>query len=97
MMTFRITKFAALLLLLIGVRHPTCSADDRLQAQRFFNAFCVSCHGPESPEAGIRLDKIDAEHWKEFSLLEDIYAVLESGEMPPEDAPTQPEQLMSDG
>ena len=96
MMTFRITKFAALLLLLIGVRHPTCSADDRLQAKKFFNAFCVSCHGSKSPEAGIRLDKIDAEHWMEFSLLEDIYAVLESGEMPPEDAPTQPEQSRSD-
>ena len=51
---------------------------------------------PESPEAGIRLDKIDAKHWKEFSLLEDIYAVLESGEMPPQDAPTQPEQSRSD-
>ena len=91
MMTFRITKFAVLLLLCAGLRTSSCSADDLAQAQDYFNAFCISCHGQESPEAGLRLDKIDSEHWSEFNLLEDIYTAIESGEMPPEDAPNHPE------
>lgn len=91
MMTFKIAKFAVLLLLPTGIFASNCTADDLAQAQQYFNAFCISCHGQKSSEAGIRLDKIDLQCWNDFNLLEDIYNAIESGEMPPEDAPAQPE------
>ena len=91
MLSYRITKCAVLLLLFSGVCASSCTADDRVQAQQFFNTFCVSCHGQKSPKAGLRLNRIDEQQWNELSLLDDIYAAIESGEMPPEDAPKHPE------
>ena len=91
MLNYRITKCAVLLLLFAGARASNCSADDRAQAQQFFNTFCVSCHGQEAPKASLRLDQIDEKQWDEPGLLDDIYTAIESGEMPPEDAPKHPE------
>lgn len=91
MLNYQITKTAVLLLLIALPGAWPCRADVRQQSQRFLDAFCVSCHGNETPKAGIRLDQIVSQRWEDTSLLEDIYAVLESGEMPPEDAPNQPD------
>ena len=90
MLKSRISKFVVLLLLAV-FRASTCCADDRKQSQQFFNTFCVSCHGQTKPKAGLRLDQIDVKQWNDPSLLDDIFSVIESGEMPPEDAPKHPE------
>ena len=50
---------------------------------------CVGCHGPQNSEAGLRVDKLnanlltgpDVDRWRE------IYNVLCNSEMPPEDEP----------
>ena len=90
MLDHRFTKVAAFLLLFADAL-ATCSvADDRMQTQRFFDSFCVSCHGAEKSKADLRLDKIDVQRWNDPSLLNDIYTAIETGEMPPEDAPKIP-------
>ena len=91
MLNYRITKIVVLLSLIAGTRASSCSADDREQTQQFFGTYCVSCHGQETSEAGLRLDQIDLQRWEDASLLEDIYAAIESGEMPPEEAAKYPE------
>ena len=83
------SKIAALLLL-IGAPSSSCLADDRAKAQKFFNTYCVSCHGKEKSKAKLRLDQFDVQQWNDPSLLDDLYAAIESGDMPPEDAPELP-------
>ena len=96
MLRSRITKAAALLLL-ATVHISTSSANDREQSRQFFRTYCVSCHGAKKSKAGLRLDQIDLRQWDDPSLLNDIYEAIESGEMPPEDAPKlpKPNQLKS--
>ena len=90
MLAYRIIQFMAFLLLFADASVPLSFADDRIQSQHFFNTYCVSCHGMEKSKAGLRLDQIDVQQWNEPSLLNDIYMAIESGEMPPEDAPKFP-------
>ena len=90
MLNHKIAKIAALLLL-VGTCASDCVAGDRKQAQQFFNSYCVSCHGPKSAKAGLRLDQLDSKRWSDPTLLDEIYAAIESGEMPPEDARKHPE------
>ena len=80
-----------LLLLFAGAFTSICVADEREQSQQFFNAYCVSCHGQKSPKADLRLDQLDVQQWNDPTLLDEIYSAIESGEMPPEDAPKHPE------
>ena len=87
----KISKLVVLLLLFAGALASTCDADEREQTQQFFNSYCVSCHGQKSPKAGLRLDQLDVTQWNEPTLLDEIYTAIESGEMPPEDAPKHPE------
>jgi hypothetical protein len=96
MLKSRITKFAVSLLLFAGAHPSRCVADDREQSQQFFNSFCVSCHGEKSPQAGLRLDQIEVTQWNEPGLLDEIYTAIESGEMPPEDAPKHPDPGQSE-
>ncbi len=87
-----------LVISLLGVFSTvSCSGNDREHAQKFFNSFCVSCHGQETAEAGLRLDQMAVQRWNDARLLDSIYTVIESGEMPPNDAPKLPEarQLQS--
>ncbi len=91
MLHYKITKIVVLLSLIAGTRASSCRADDREQSQQFFGTFCVSCHGQETPKAGLRLDQIDSQRWEDASLLEGIYTAIESGEMPPEEAAKHPE------
>ena len=90
MLAYRIIQFMAFLLLFADASNHLSIADDRMQSQHFFNTYCVSCHGMEKSKAGLRLDQIDVQQWNEPSLLNDIYMAIESGEMPPEDAPKFP-------
>ncbi|MDE0863635.1 MAG: DUF1592 domain-containing protein [Rubripirellula sp.] len=90
MLNYKITKTVVLLSLIVGSRASSCSADVREQSQLFFDTFCVSCHGPDAPKSGLRLDQIDVQRWQDASLLEEIYTAIESGEMPPEEAVKHP-------
>ena len=90
MLNNKISKLAVLVLLFAGARATTCVANDREHSQQFFNTYCVSCHGQKKPKADIRLDQIDVQQWNDPSLLDDIYSAIESGAMPPEDAPEHP-------
>ena len=91
MVDHRITVFTAFLLLFVDVHASSNIADDRLQSQQFFDSFCISCHGMEKTNGDLRLDQIDLQKWNDPSLLNDIHTAIESGEMPPEDAPRLPE------
>ena len=95
MLNYKITKIVVLLSLIAGACASSCSADDRERSQQFFDTFCVSCHGQETPKAGLRLDQIDLQRWEDASLLDDIYTAIESGEMPPEEATKHPEPSQS--
>ena len=87
----RIRVVTAFLLLFVDVHASSNIADDRLQSQQFFDSFCISCHGMEKSKGDLRLDQIDVQKWKDPSLLNDIHTAIESGEMPPDDAPRLPE------
>ena len=91
MVDHRITVFTAFLLLFVDVHASSNIADDRLQSQQFFDSFCISCHGMEKSKGDLRLDQIDVQKWNAPNLLNDIHTAIESGEMPPEDAPRLPE------
>ena len=91
MVDHRITVFTAFLLLFVDVHASSNIADGRLQSQQFFDSFCISCHGMEKSKGDLRLDQIDVQKWNAPSLLNDIHTAIESGEMPPEDAPRLPE------
>lgn len=81
-----LSRSLPLLSLIIFVFGVTCRASEHEQAQAFFNAFCISCHGKDVSEASLRLDQADTQRWNDPVWLEDIYSVIERGEMPPEDA-----------
>ena len=53
----------------------------------FFNAHCVSCHGPEKSKGKMTVHSLDGDlsTGQELDRWEQILEVLESGEMPPED------------
>ena len=91
MLDHRFTVVTAFLLLFVNTHASSSIADDRLQSQQFFNSFCISCHGIEKSKGDLRLDQIDVRQWNDPSLLNDIHKAIESGEMPPEDAPKLPE------
>ena len=91
MLNYKITKTVLLLVLLAATDASSCRADVREQSQAFFKTFWVSCHGQDAAEAGLRLDRLDAQRWEDANLMEKVYAAIESGEMPPEEAPIHPE------
>ena len=90
MLNFRIPQRLCLASLIGCIFVSKCSADDREQVQAFFNTFCISCHGEDTAEASLRLGQMNAQRWDDPKLLNEIYAVIENGEMPPEDAPKHP-------
>lgn len=69
----------------------SCDANERQRAQKLFNSYCVSCHGTETAEAGLRLDQMEVKQWDDAKLLNDIFKAIDLGEMPPEDAPNRPD------
>lgn len=72
---------ATLLLILLPT---TLCAESKLQ--QFFVQNCVKCHGPEKQQGEVRLDKPLDALLSDEELLETIATLIESGEMPPEDA-----------
>ena len=95
-LNYKISKFAACLLLFASVDASNCVADDRERSQQFFDTYCTSCHGKKSPKAGLRLDQVDLQQWSDPILLDEIYLAIESGEMPPEDALKHPKPGQSE-
>lgn len=89
MLKSKVTK-RFLLLLVVSICASTCHGDDRQQVQEFFDTFCVSCHGKKTSEANLRLDQLDVQRWNEPALLDEVFAAVKQGEMPPEDAPKHP-------
>lgn len=66
---------------------PTADAAVDPQVSKFFQTYCVDCHGPAKPKGDFRVDALkiaanaaDAENWQ---LVLDN---LQLGEMPPKDA-----------
>lgn len=59
------------------------NAAEPFQEQTFFRSYCVKCHGPDTSEGDVRLDRIsslDADTWHK------VYEQLASGVMPPDSA-----------
>ena len=75
-----------LLSVFAGLGASDCDGSERGQAQKFFNNYCVSCHGKDASEGGVQLDQVDLATWNDIGLLEKIYEALENGEMPPDSA-----------
>ena len=68
----------------------SASADEVFQREilPLLTSHCVSCHGPEKQQSGIRLDTLSTDLINDRAAAEDwqeVLNVLNSGEMPPED------------
>ncbi len=78
------TQTAATMLLSCLLPIPL-HAESKLQ--QFFADNCVKCHGPDEKHGEVRLDKPVDTLLADVELLESITTLVETGEMPPEDAP----------
>jgi len=83
---------AFFLALLAGAGHAVAAAPFAEAGVPFLQKHCVSCHGPEKQKGNVSLHQIKDERtllrarrqWK------DVLNLVQSGEMPPEDAREQP-------
>ena len=83
-MTASHDRFLICSLLLVGLFSATCFAD---LPQKFFRVHCLKCHGAEKQSGELRFDtlpELDRDSVEQWSLIADM---LESGDMPPVDAP----------
>jgi len=96
MLNHHIAPRVVLSLLVFCVCSSRSHAEDLKQAREFLSFYCGNCHGVETAEGGLRLDQLDPQRWANASLLEKIYAAIESGEMPPKDALEHPAPLQSE-
>ena len=56
--------------------------------QPLLQQFCYDCHGSETQESGVRVDRLDGSlDDKQLFLLKHILRLVKDGEMPPEDEP----------
>lgn len=55
----------------------------------FLGKYCLNCHGAEKPKAGLNLAKFDKPELflKDRKIWQRAAEYIESGEMPPDDAP----------
>lgn len=51
----------------------------------FFEQYCLACHGPDKPRAGVRLDQLDGFRTKQQHLWTKILEQLATGSMPPKE------------
>ena len=60
----------------------------RKEIEPLLRKACLECHGPETQEGNIRIDTLDPDllHGEDVSWWLEVMAVLNNGEMPPEDA-----------
>ncbi len=68
----------------------TCHAVRADIYQNVFRDHCIKCHGSDSQEANLRLDTIDApvRGIESLQVWSTIFAMIDSGEMPPADEPS---------
>ena len=81
------------LLLALPLQSLAAAAEDGHDLSKFFEAYCVQCHGEDKQKGDVRLDiqpELDAELW------EAVYEQLAGGEMPPDDE-KQPEKTERNG
>ena len=59
----------------------------------FLEKHCYDCHGADDPDAGFRIDNLSAEFDQRdsFSRWLKLFRKIDSGEMPPKDAPRPPQ------
>jgi hypothetical protein len=71
---------------------PGLDAAFHTTVQPFVKAYCVSCHGGDSPKAGLDLNAYHSldDVVKDLRRWNVLAAKLKSGEMPPEEADTHP-------
>lgn len=67
---------------------PQASHLPESKLQPFLQTYCVQCHGPDKQKGQVRFDQVS---WKisgndEAQRWQDVLDVLNSGDMPPEDA-----------
>jgi mono/diheme cytochrome c family protein len=88
--------FVPLWLMGASVCASLCEANDSTGPQdlagssrEFLQQHCWRCHGPDHAEAGLRLDKLEADLEKPgaFKRWRGIVSRIKSGEMPPRDEP----------
>lgn len=87
-------RYLPVIILLSCLVVDNCVADDpsfERDLEPWLQAHCLSCHGSEKQEGEFRIDTLsrevgmqDTSHWSE------IIERINSGEMPPKDAKTQP-------
>lgn len=68
-----------------------CSAAAAGPEHQFLVKYCVHCHGADTQEADLRLDRLQADPGLNRSTWARVLEVLEAGEMPPPSEP-QPNQ-----
>lgn len=58
----------------------------------YLNKYCADCHGPDSAEAGIDIDKLKAsgDFFDQRKSWERVYRMIEAGAMPPSDYDPRP-------
>lgn len=84
-------KFAVLIAVLTGVLFGDVSwggaADADVPTNSFVGTFCLDCHGPDSQEAGLNLQTIDASGiGQNTAAWEKVVRKLRARQMPPVDA-----------
>ncbi len=72
-----------LLLLLLITSVPAADDSYAKTIAPFIQKHCVSCHGPEVQEAGVRLDSLDGAKANNRTLWTMVHNKIASGEMPP--------------
>ncbi|OYV05659.1 MAG: hypothetical protein CFE26_10415, partial [Verrucomicrobiales bacterium VVV1] len=92
-----------LLLLTAGTRAfaaevPAGAEEFQSKIKPFFEANCVSCHGPKKSKGKVTLHTLDADLSNEgrMELWQSILDMVESGEMPPDDEPQPTDQTRAD-
>lgn len=78
------TSFSVLIVLLF--QSCVAAADGDVA---FLQTHCIDCHGPDTQEAGLRVDRLDGDLSEKSALLSKwvlIHDRVKSGEMPPQDA-----------
>ncbi len=81
-------RSTALVCLLVATGVATATAQDPAHdPARFFEAHCVTCHGPEKSKGDVTLHDLDTFAGDHLATWELVLDMLESGEMPPEDEP----------
>ena len=84
------TRHSLLLVVVLICISASAFAADYKPITPFLNQYCVSCHGPDEQEGGVRLDDINN---IDGPLWIDIFDQIDLGEMPPRKADQPPKKL----